>query len=119
MSAASLRFERWIERRARNVLHFMRRADPYYRPLFNRTLREPIAAVIQALINWRRPNDGLALAEERHMPGEKEALDSIIADMGAYMRAMYTLLARRRGEEMSGLSLTPGLEIAAARRRSA
>jgi len=89
MTARSLRFERWIERRARNVLHFMRRTDPYYRPLFDRALREPIAAGIQGLINWRRPNEGLGLAEERHMPGEKEALDSIIADMGAYMRAMY------------------------------
>ncbi len=87
--ALGLRFERWIERRARNFLHFLRRTDPYYRPLFNWLLREPIAAVLQALINWRRPNEGLALAEEKIMPGEKEALDSIIADMGDYMRAMY------------------------------
>ena len=85
-----LGFERWIERRSRNVLHVMRRADPYYRPLFNRTLREPIAAVVQALYNWRRPNQGLGLAEEKIMPGEKEALASIISDMGAYMRAIYT-----------------------------
>jgi Dyp-type peroxidase family len=67
----------------------MRRTDPYYRPLFNRILREPIAALLQALINWRRPNEGLGLAEEKIMPGEEEALDSIIAEMGAYMRAMY------------------------------
>ena len=82
--------ERWIERRARTVLHIMRRADPYYRPFFNRVLREPLAAVVQGLINWRRPNQGLGLAEEKIMPGEKEALASIISDMGAYMRAMYT-----------------------------
>ncbi|HEX2724491.1 MAG TPA: catalase family protein, partial [Beijerinckiaceae bacterium] len=105
MTATALRVERWIERRARNVLHVMRRTDPYYRPLFNRTLREPIAAVVQALINWRRPNEQLALAEERHMPGEKEALDSIIADMGAYMRAMY-----RPGEFLrAGNTKTHGL----------
>jgi Dyp-type peroxidase family len=67
----------------------MRRLDPYYRPLFNRTLREPIAKVIQALINWRRPNEGLGLAEEKCLPGEEEALDSIIADMGDYMRETY------------------------------
>ncbi|HXJ03012.1 MAG TPA: Dyp-type peroxidase [Micropepsaceae bacterium] len=67
----------------------MRRFDPFYRPFFNRVLREPIAAVVQAFINWGRPNQGLALAEEKLMPGEKEALASIIRDMGNYMRAMY------------------------------
>ncbi|HEX2134921.1 MAG TPA: hypothetical protein VHG30_03315 [Microvirga sp.] len=67
----------------------MRRTDPYYRPLFNRTLREPIAAAVQALINRGRPNEGLGLAEEKPLPGEEAAVDSIIADMGAYMRAMY------------------------------
>jgi Dyp-type peroxidase family len=82
--------ERWIDRRARDLLHLMRRLDPFYRPFFNRVLREPIASVVQALYNWHRPNQGLALAEERIMPGEKEALASIIRDMGAYMRAMYT-----------------------------
>jgi hypothetical protein len=87
--SGSLRFERWLQRRSENVLHFMRRSDPYYRPLFNRTLREPIAAAVQGLINWRRPNDGLGLAEEKVLPGEEAALDSIVADMGAYMRAMY------------------------------
>jgi Dyp-type peroxidase family len=81
--------ERWIERRARTLLHLMRRLDPFYRPFFNATLREPVAAVVQALYNWRRPNQQLALAEEKIMPGEKEALASIIHDMGAYMRAMY------------------------------
>ena len=84
-----LRVERWIERRARNLLHAMRRVDPFYRPFFNSTLREPIAAVVQALMNLGRPNLGLALGEEKIMPGEKEALASIIRDMGDYMRAMY------------------------------
>lgn len=84
-----LRFERWIERQAGRVLHVMRRIDPWFRPVFNPVFREPIAAVLQVLINWRRPNDGLGLAEERIMPGEKEALASVIRDMGDYMRAMY------------------------------
>ena len=59
MTAGSLQFERWVQRRAENLLHVMRRTDPYYRPAFNRLLREPIAGAVQALINWRRPNEGL------------------------------------------------------------
>ena len=89
MTAGSLQFERWVQRRAENLLHVMRRTDPYYRPAFNRILREPIAGAVQALINWRRPNEGLTLAEERRMPGEEAALDSIVADMGAYLREVY------------------------------
>ena len=52
-------------------------------------LREPIARLIQSLINLRRTNEGLGLAEEKPLPGEEAALDSVIANMGAYMRQTY------------------------------
>jgi hypothetical protein len=45
-------------------------------------------------MNWRRLNGGLGLAQEKIMPGEKEALASIISDMGAFMRAMYKPMPR-------------------------
>ena len=44
-------------------LHVERRLEPFFRRQVNYVLRERIAAVIQWLINFRRPNDGLALAE--------------------------------------------------------
>src|SRR5688572_30614824 len=47
----------------------------------------------------------MQLAEEKYLPGEEQALDSIIADMGAYMRRKY-----RPGEyERVGNTKTHGL----------
>ena len=66
-----------------------RRVDPFFRPALDALLREPLAALVQALINLRRRNEGLRLAEEKLLPGEEAFLDSIIADMAAYMRAHY------------------------------
>jgi hypothetical protein len=82
-----------------------RRTEPFWRPRANVLLREPAAAILQAMINVRRKNEGLALAEERAMPGEAEALDKIIEDMGAYMRRRW-----RPGEyERGGNTKTHGL----------
>jgi hypothetical protein len=82
-----------------------RRTEPFWRPQANALLREPAAAVLQALINVRRTNEGLALAEEKTMPGEAEALDKIIRDMGEYMRRRW-----RPGEyERGGNTKTHGL----------
>ncbi len=88
-----------------SLMHFERRTEPFWRPKVNRMFREPSAAVLQKLINLRRRDEGLALAEERELEGEEEALDSIIADMGEYMRRKY-----RPGEyERVGNTKTHGL----------
>ncbi|HXS16795.1 MAG TPA: hypothetical protein VN764_06385, partial [Polyangiaceae bacterium] len=71
----------------------------------NAIFREPTAALLQKLINLQRKDEGLRLAEERELPGEKEALDGIIRDMGAYMAQKY-----RDGEfERVGNTKTHGL----------
>jgi hypothetical protein len=86
-------------------MHAERRTEPFWRPYTDALLREPCAAVLQALINLGRPNDGAELGEERYLPGEDEALDSIIQDMGEYMRRKY-----RPGEfERVGNTKTHGL----------
>jgi hypothetical protein len=72
------------------VLHFERRFDPFFRPAWDALFREPSAAILQWLINALRRDDRLALAEERPIAGESEALDSIIIDMGTYMRTHWT-----------------------------
>jgi hypothetical protein len=72
------------------MLHVQRRFDPFFRPAFDATLRDPTAWLIQALINLRRPNQQLALAQELPEPDEEAHLDSIIGSMGAYMNAHYT-----------------------------
>ena len=82
-----------------------RRTEPFWRPRVDALFREPCAAALQKLINLRRPRLGLGLAQERALPGEAEALDSIIADLGEYMRRKY-----RPGEyERGGNTKTHGL----------
>src|ERR671933_1124463 len=68
-----------------NLTHLERRFEPFFRPQLNAALREPSAWLLQALINLQRRNEGLGLAEERPLPSEKAALDSIIATMATYM----------------------------------
>lgn len=74
---------------ALELMKLERRVDPFFRPALDAIFREPLARVLQVLINLRRPDEGLALAEERLLPGEDAFLDSIIRDMAAYMRAHY------------------------------
>ena len=66
-----------------------RHFEPWFRPALNSVLREPSAKLIQALINRRRKDEGFALAEERALDGEDQALELIIATVAAYMRAHY------------------------------
>jgi len=82
-----------------------RRTEPFWRPRVDALFREPCAAALQKLINFRRSPAGLGLAEEHMLPGEAEALASIIADLGEYMRRKY-----RPGEyERGGNTKTHGL----------
>jgi hypothetical protein len=71
------------------LLKVERRFDPFFRPAVDALLQEPLARLIQLLINLGRKDEGLRLAEEKELPGEKDYLDSIIADMTAYMRDHY------------------------------
>jgi len=83
------KLERAVHGFLEEVTHIERRFEPWFRPQLNALLREPSAWLIQALINFKRRDEGLALAEERPLPGEEAALDSVIATMGAYMRRHY------------------------------
>ena len=70
-------------------LRFERRLEPFFRRGLNRAFREPLAALLQYLINRGRPNEGLGLAEERIDPDEPESLASITAAFGGYMERAY------------------------------
>jgi len=72
------------------LLKVERRFDPFFRPGFDALFQEPLARFIQVLINLRRQDEGLQLAAEKPLPGETAFLDSIFADMAAYMRDHYT-----------------------------
>ena len=78
-------------------LHAERRLEPFFRPAFNRAFREPLARLLQYLINRRRPNEGLGLAEERIAPDEEESLKSIIDSFRGYIRRTYRPGTAERG----------------------
>jgi len=71
------------------LLEVERRLEPFFRPTLNYLLREPSADLIQYLINFRRPNDCLGLAEEKLFPYEEESLNEIISLMADQMRGHF------------------------------
>ena len=71
------------------MVQFERRFDPWMRPVFDVTLRDPMARLVTALINSRRSNDGLGIAEERIEPDEEAFLDSIVSSFQSQMRGLW------------------------------
>ena len=71
------------------LVHLERRFDPLYRPAFDAVLRDPIASFVTALINRRRPNDGLKIAEEKPLPDEEAHLASIVDSFEKQMRLLW------------------------------
>src|SRR3954451_15825230 len=66
--------------------HLERRVEFLYRPHFDRWLRPPLFSMAQRLQNRRRPDEGLALAEERLLDGEEELTQQIIDETKAFTR---------------------------------
>ena len=63
-----------------------RRVEFLYRPHFDRWLRPPLFSAAQRLQNKRRPDEGLALAEERLLDDEEELTQQIIDETKAFTR---------------------------------
>src|ERR1700737_51317 len=95
----------WISDTFTFLLHVERRFDPWIRPAFDALLRDPIARLTTALINMRRPNEGLKIAEEKLFPDEEEFLDSIISSFEKQMRGLW----RPGGFERGGNTKTHGI----------
>jgi hypothetical protein len=71
------------------AIHAERRVDPFFRPAFDAVLRDPLSKLTTALINVRRKDDGLGLAEERTQPDEEASLDTIIEEFTAQMNRLW------------------------------
>ena len=71
------------------LLEVERRLEPFFRRRLNRMLREPSAKLLQFLINFRRPNEGLGIAEEKIYDWEEESNDAIIRLMADQMRGHF------------------------------
>ena len=87
------------------LVHVGSRFDPFVRPAFDATLRDPLARLTTALINRQRPNEGLKIAEEKLLPDEEALVDSIISSFQAQMR----LLWKPGGFERGGNTKTHGV----------
>jgi hypothetical protein len=79
------------------MLQLERRFDPFIRPAFDAVLRDPIAELTTLLINRKRPNEGLKIAEEKLTPREEESLDSIISSFTKQMHLLWKSGAFERG----------------------
>ena len=50
-------FKNWLSDLSLKIVHFERRFDPWFRPAFDATLRDPLARLVTALINRQRQNE--------------------------------------------------------------
>jgi hypothetical protein len=87
----------WLSNTSTRLLQLERRIDPWLRPPFDAVLRDPVARLVTALINRRRPNDHLQLAEEKLLPDEEAFLDSIISSFEKQMRSLWKPGRMERG----------------------
>lgn len=87
----------WIGDASIALLHLERRFDPFFRPLFDAALQQPIANLVTDLINKRRPNKNLKIAEEKLFPDEEAYLDSIVDSFEKQMRLLWKPGAFERG----------------------
>ncbi len=87
----------WLADASIKFTQFERRFDPFFRPAFDAVLRDPIARLTTALINWQRPNENFKIAEERPLPDEEKHVDSIISSFQQQMRGLWKPGAFERG----------------------
>jgi len=95
----------WVAGASTALVHLERRFDPLFRPVFDAVLRDPLASLTTALINLRRPDAGLKIAEECPIPDEEAYIDSIIDSFQKQMR----LLWKPGGFERGGNTKTHGI----------
>ena len=82
-----------------------RRFDPFFRPAFDAFLRDPLARLTTSLINSRRPNEGLGIAEEKLMSDEDSFTDSIVKSFTRQMSDLW----KPGGFERGGNTKTQGV----------
>ncbi len=71
------------------LIQLERRIDPWVRPPFDKTLRDPIARLITSLINARRVDEHLRLAQEKQLPDEEAFNQSVIESFRKQMTGLW------------------------------
>jgi hypothetical protein len=67
------------------LLHLERRFEPFFRPAANALFREPVAALTQLAINMTRPDERLALAQERIYDWEEAGCQGMIDEIRVHL----------------------------------
>ncbi len=80
----------WMSDASTALVHLERRFDPFFRPAFDAILRDALASVVTAMINWRRTNEAVAIAQEKPLHDEEACVDSIIESFTQQMRGLWT-----------------------------
>src|SRR3954452_3725635 len=99
------RFLNWMSNTTMFLLQMERRIDPWLRPIFDATLRDPVARIVTALMNKKRKDEGLKIAEEKLLPNEEEYLNSVIESFTTQMRGLW----KPGGFERGGNTKTQGI----------
>lgn len=95
----------WVSDTSMLLLQMERRIDPWLRPAFDAVLRDPLARFTTALINSRRKDEGLMIAEEKFLPDEEAWLDAIINTFKQQMTGLW----KPGGFERGGNTKTQGI----------
>ncbi len=66
-----------------------RRFDPFIRPLFDKLFRGALTTLTTFLINLKRKDEGLGIAEEKLQPDEEASLDAIITQFTAQLNRLW------------------------------
>ena len=97
MNTIKMRILKFIHDMLLQVLYFERRLEPWFRQPLNAIFRKPSAQIIQYLINRKRRDDHLQLAEEKIDADEEDSLNSIIDLMADQMRGRFKPTGYERG----------------------
>lgn len=79
----------WVSNTLLGLVHAERRVDPFFRPWFDALFRERLSQLVTDLINKRRVDEGLRLAEEREQPNEAASVQDIIDSFNAQLRRLW------------------------------
>ncbi len=79
------------------LIQLERRIDPWIRPAFDATLRDPLAHAITAWMNARRKDEHLALAQENPLPEEDTFNRSVVESFRAQMAGLWQQGRYERG----------------------
>ncbi|MEN0129883.1 MAG: catalase family protein [Brevundimonas sp.] len=87
------------------LLRLERRFDPFVRPAFDAVLKKPLERLTTALINAKRTDEHLAIAEERLLADEESFTDSIVESFTEQMTGLW----KPGGFERGGNTKTQGI----------